>query len=70
MSLHQQGNRSTSRASMIEGCSEAKGREVLATHLAFNTDMSIDAAKAILRAAPSDPTDRVVANYKLLNGKA
>lgn len=40
------------RVSGIQTCEEAKGRESLASHLAFNTDMTIDAAKAILAAAP------------------
>lgn len=39
----------------IEGvttCEEAKGREGLANHFAFKTDMSVDAAKAALAASP------------------
>jgi capsid assembly protease len=40
------------RMSGIQGCDEAKGREKLANHLAMNTDMSVDAAKAILAASP------------------
>lgn len=40
------------RVSGIQTCDEAKGREALASHLAFNTDMTVDAAKAILAAAP------------------
>lgn len=36
----------------IQSCEEAKGRESLANHLALGTDMSVDAAKAILAAAP------------------
>ncbi len=40
------------RVSGIQSCEEAKGRETLASHLAFNTDMSVDQAKAILAAAP------------------
>lgn len=40
------------RVSGIQTCEEAKGRETLANHLALNTDMSVDAAKAILAAAP------------------
>lgn len=41
------------RVQGILSCEEAKGRTDLANHLAFNTDMSADAAKAILAAAPS-----------------
>lgn len=38
----------------IQGCEEAKGRDKLASHLAFNTNMSVDEAKAILAASPSE----------------
>lgn len=41
------------RLSGITTCAEAKGREALATHLAYHTDMSVDAAKAILAASPT-----------------
>jgi signal peptide peptidase SppA len=41
------------RISGIQSCEEAKGRETLANHLALNTDMSVDAAKAILAASPT-----------------
>lgn len=40
------------RVSGIMGCEEAKGRESLANHIAMNTDMSLDAAKAMLAASP------------------
>lgn len=40
------------RVSGIQNCEEAKGRESLASHLAFNTDMGVDAAKAVLAASP------------------
>jgi signal peptide peptidase SppA len=40
------------RVSGIQTCEEAKGREALASHLAFNTEMTVDQAKAILAAAP------------------
>lgn len=36
----------------ILGCDEAKGRETLAQHLAFEDDISVDKAKAYLAAAP------------------
>jgi ClpP class serine protease len=36
----------------IQGCDEAKGREGLAAHLAFETSMSADQAKALLAASP------------------
>lgn len=40
------------RVSGIQSCEEAKGREALASHLAFNTEMSVDDAKKLLAAAP------------------
>ncbi len=42
------------RVSGIQSCDEAKGRTALASHLAFNTEMSVEAAKAILAAAPAE----------------
>lgn len=41
------------RISGIQTCEEAKGRESLASHLALNTELSVDAAKAILAASPT-----------------
>ena len=40
------------RVSGIVGCDEAKGRESLAQHLAYQTDTDVGAAKAILAASP------------------
>ena len=40
------------RIASITGCDEAKGRDALACHIAMNTDMDLDAAKAMLAAAP------------------
>jgi hypothetical protein len=40
------------RAKAILGHAEAKGRETMAHHLAFETDMSAEAAGAMLKAAP------------------
>lgn len=40
------------RAKTILDHAEAKGREGMARHLAFDTDMSADAAAAMLKAAP------------------
>src|SRR5690606_38339518 len=40
------------RVAGIVGCDDAKGRETLANHFAFNTNMSVDEAKAALAAAP------------------
>src|ERR1700687_3935541 len=42
------------RQSGIRTCDEAKGREKLADHLANNTEMTVDAAKAILAVAPKE----------------
>jgi signal peptide peptidase SppA len=44
------------RVKGIQTCEEAKGREALANHLAFDTAMSLDQAKAILAAAPAATT--------------
>lgn len=40
------------RVAGITGCEEAKGRESMANHIAMNTDMTVDQAKAMLAAAP------------------
>lgn len=50
----QQEARNAERARIqgIQSCEEAKGRETLANHLALSTDMSVDAAKAILAVSP------------------
>lgn len=44
------------RIADIMGCDEAKGRDSLANHLAFKTDMSADEARALLAAAPVNKT--------------
>lgn len=41
------------RVNGILSCEEAKGRTTLANHIAMNTDMSVDEAKAMLKAAPA-----------------
>jgi len=41
------------RMSAILACDEAKGREALAQHIAFNTAMTTDDAKAMLAASPA-----------------
>ena len=43
------------RISAIMGCDEAKGRDSLANHLAFKTDMSVDDARVLLAAAAVTP---------------
>lgn len=40
------------RVQGIQSCDEAKGREQMAAHLAFNTNLSVDEAKAMLAVAP------------------
>lgn len=42
------------RIQAITDCEEAKGREVLAKHLAFNTELPVDDAIAALKAATAD----------------
>lgn len=54
-----------SRQAAILDCEEAAGREKLAKHLAYNTDMGVEEAKAMLLAAPKAeapaPTDPLTA---------
>ena len=45
-------NAERERCKGITGCAEAKGKETLANHIAFNTSMSVDEAKGMLAAAP------------------
>ena len=40
------------RIRAILNLDEAKGREALASHVAFNTDVDLEGAKALLKAAP------------------
>jgi ClpP class serine protease len=42
------------RISEITGCTEAEGKGKLANHLALNTELSVDEAKGILAAAPTE----------------
>lgn len=58
------------RMSGITGSEEAKGREGLATHLAMNTEMSVDEAKAILSASPKQETAASTANVNAAAGAA
>lgn len=48
------GKAAQARIAAIIECDEAKGRTAMAKHIAFNTDMSVDAAKAMLAVAPSE----------------
>ncbi|WP_420415117.1 head maturation protease, ClpP-related [Roseibium sp.] len=43
------------RIKAITGLAEAEGRGALASHLAFNTEMDVEAAKATLATAPKEP---------------
>lgn len=45
------------RTQGILNCEEAKGRASLASHIAFNTSMSVDDAKAMLSKAPTEATE-------------
>lgn len=45
------------RIAGIMNCDEAKGKAKLANHLALNTDMSVDDAKAVLAAAAAEAKD-------------
>jgi hypothetical protein len=51
-----------SRISGIMSCEEAKGRDKLANHLAFNTSMSVEDAKSILAQAPAATENASTAN--------
>ncbi len=42
------------RSLAIMGCEEAKGKQALANHIAFNTEMSVDEAKAMLKLAATE----------------
>ena len=56
----EQANAASAERTRIEGittCDEAKGREALANHFAFKTNMSVDDAKAALAAAPKQSTN-------------
>lgn len=50
------------RIGAILGCEEATGRESLARHLAFNTDMSAESAKATLAASALAPAPKTPSN--------
>lgn len=53
----EQANAANAERTRIEGittCEEAKGREALANHFAFKTNMSVDDAKTALAAAPKN----------------
>lgn len=55
----------------IQSCEEAKGREALANHLALNTEMSVDDAKAILAASPKvEPKTESAAQTQQTQGNA
>lgn len=58
------------RVSGIVGCEEAKGKSALANHLAMNTDMSVDQAKAVLGAAAAEVAPVAAAPAAAANGFA
>lgn len=49
------------RVNGILNCEEAKGREAMAQHLAMNTEMSVDEAKAMLSVAPKAEAPKATA---------
>lgn len=51
-----------SRIRDIQACEEATGRESLARHIAFNTAMSAEDAKALLSASPKEAVELVQGN--------
>lgn len=63
-------SRERQRISAILGAEQAKGRETLAQHIAFNTALSVEQALAALAAsavapvaAPARPRERLLARY-------
>lgn len=50
------------RVAGIMGCEDAKGRSALANHLAMNTDMSVEQAKAVLAVSPAEQAANATAN--------
>ena len=52
------------RIQAIQTCDEAKGREKLASHLAFNTAMCPDEAKALLSASAVEAVQASAANQQ------
>lgn len=56
------------RSSGIRTCEEAKGREKLANHLADNTTMTVDEAKAILAASPKEEANSGVSGKQSASG--
>ncbi len=55
-------NEERARVQGIVGHAEAAGREELAQHLAFGTDLGVDAAAAILKASPKKAAAPAPAN--------
>lgn len=50
------------RVTAIRGSAEAQGREKMADHLAFSTDMTVDAARALLAVAPQQKAEEKAGN--------
>lgn len=60
----------SARANAIINADAAKGREALAKHLAYSTDMTAEAAIAALAAAPAEPPlARILRNYRAATGQ-
>ena len=54
----------------IMQCEEAKGREAMAEHLAYETDMKVEEAKALLAVAPQQAAETETANGDGSDGDA
>lgn len=60
----------SARATAILAADAAKGREAQAKHLAYSTDLSFEAAIAVLAAAPVEPPlGRILRNYRAATGQ-
>ncbi|GAU80570.1 hypothetical protein [Bosea sp. BIWAKO-01] len=58
------------RANAIMTAEAAKGREALAKHLAYETDLDFETAIAVLAAGPAEPPlDRILRNYRAATGQ-
>lgn len=58
------------RIKTILSCEAAQGRRTLAEHIAFNTDMSVDDAAAMLAAAPTEQTQAAAPDNAFQNAMA
>lgn len=62
--------RARARAKAILNADATTGREALATHLADSTDLGVEAAIAVLAAAPVEPhLGGILRNYRAATGQ-